>query len=666
MTGWFRRLLTRGRPAPLPVIAPVEGAAAAAAHVREGNGLLARGSLDQAASRYRLAIDADPQHADAHVNLGFVLIEMNRVSESLPVLRRATELAAGSADAQYLLGTALQRAQQPAAAIPAFERALALKADFVLAHRDLAKALHDIGQHARAKAALNAAVAIDPRLPDLHLFLGNIALHEMELDAALSSYDRVLEIDPDNAAALSNRAQVLLQLSDFEGAAAAARRAVAIDPSLHFARSNLLMTLSSDGHTSPQAYLEEARRYGEMVTPATPPAVSRRSADPSAAARPLRIGFVSADLRSHPVGFFLESVLAHWDRSQRMDAIAYSNRASGDDLTARLRSRFSEWHDISGLDDDSAARKIAADRIDVLVDLSGHTPENRLPMFARRAAPVQVSWLGYWASTGVPAMDWLIADPVSVPPEQREFFSESICYLPETRLCFTAPSGDDVPAVAPPPVVGKGYVTFGSFQRLTKLHDEVLTLWAQVLHAVPSSRLRLQSKQMQDPTARLQLLERLQRVGIEAQRVELMPATARAAYLAAHAEVDILLDTFPHSGATTTCEALWMGVPTVTLAGTTMLARQGASLLGCVGLSDWVARDEAHYVELAVRHAGDVAALAELRAGMRARAAASPLFDAGRFAARLQSALRNLAPGAQPAPDSAFVSPVTPASEGIE
>ncbi|KQU69655.1 MULTISPECIES: tetratricopeptide repeat protein [unclassified Rhizobacter] len=636
MTGWLRRLLGRDRPTAAPAD---DGSAAAAAHVREGNNLLGSGRLEDAAGCYRLAIKAAPHHAVAHVNLGFVLLEMNRASESLPVLRRATELAADSADAHYLLGTALQKAQQSAAAVPAFERALTLKADFVVAHRDLAKALHDIGQHVRAKAVLKTAVAIDRRLPDLHLFLGNIALHEMELDAALDSYDRVLEIEPNHAVALSNKAQALLQLSDFDGAAVAAHRAITIDPSLHFARSNLLMTLSGDGHTSPQAYLAEARRYGEMVTPAKPPLVPQRSADSPAPARPLRIGFVSADLHSHPVGFFLEGVLAHWDRGRQMDVIAYSNRAAGDALTGRLKSRFNEWYDISGLDDDTAARKIAADGIDVLIDLSGHTGENRLPVFARRAAPVQASWLGYWASTGVPAMDWLIADPVSIPPEQREFFSESICYLPDTRLCFTTPTGADIPSVAPPPVVARGYVTFGSFQRLTKLHDEVLTLWAKVLHAVPGSRLRLQSKQMQDPMARRQLLERLQRVGVEAARVELAPASARSAYLAAHAEVDILLDTFPHSGATTTCEALWMGVPTVTLAGQTMLARQGASLLGCVGLSDWVARDEAHYVELAVRHAGDVESLVSLRSVLRAQAAASSLFDAQRFTEHLQTAL---------------------------
>lgn len=605
--------------------------------------MLGNGRLEEAAARYRLAAEAAPHNADAHVNLGFVLLELNRPAEALPVLRQAAVLAPDSADAHYLLGTALAKLHQPAASVPAFERALALNGDFVAAHRDLAKALHDIGQHARAKALLHTAAALDPRSPDLYLFLGNIALHEMELDAALASYDRALAIEPKLAVALSNKSQALLQLSDFDGAAAAARRALALDPSLHFARSNLLMTLSSDGHTSPQAYLEEARRYGEAVTPATILSTVRRTGGLAGAGQPLRIGFVSADLHNHPVGFFLDSVLAHWDPRGKMDAIAYSNRAAGDELTARLKGRFSEWHDISSLDDDTAARKIAADRIDVLVDLSGHTAENRLPVFARRPAPVQVSWLGYWASTGVPAMDWLIADPVSVPPEQRGFFSESICYLPDTRLCFTAPGGDGVPEVATPPVVAKGHVTFGSFQRLTKLHDAVLTLWAQVLAAVPGSRLRLQSKQMQDPTARRQLLARLQRVGVDARRVELVPASARLAYLAAHAEIDILLDTFPHSGATTTCEALWMGVPTVTLAGSTMLARQGASLLGCVGLADWVARDEAHYVELAVRHAGDIDALACLRAGLREQAAASPLFDAGRFAAHLQAALRIMA-----------------------
>lgn len=613
--------------------------ATAAEHIRAGNALLDQGRLNEAAAKYRQAIEVDASSADAHVNLAFALIEAGRQDEALAPLGRAVALAPSSPDAHYLLGTVLQKELAHAAAIEHFERAIALKPDLLVAYRDLGKVLHDTGQHDRAKAALNAGLAVDARFADLHFYLGNVALHQMELDEALVSYRRALAIQPDYAVVHSNMAQVLLSLCDFEGAAATARRALALDPSMHFARSNLLMTLSSDARYSSDEYLAEARCYGELVTARLAPHKVDLLSGAKEPTHRLRIGFVSGDLRSHPVGFFLENVLAHWNSGLGMEAVAYSNHPAHDDLTARLKLRFNNWRDIWGLSDEAAAKLVASDGIDVLVDLSGHTAENRLPLFARRLASVQVSWLGYWASTGLPAMDFLLADPTSVPPEHRAQFTESIWYLPETRLCFTPPAGPDVPQVSDLPALRTGHITFGSFQRLTKLNDEVLRLWARVLHALPDSHLRLQSTQMKDPSARASLLQRLAAAGIETARVQLAPPGTRLEYLAAHAEVDILLDTFPHSGATTTCEALWMGVPTLTLAGATMLARQGASLLGCAGLPQWIATDDEDYVARATQHAGDLEALSRLRSGLRAQVKASPMFDGPRFAEQLQKAL---------------------------
>lgn len=653
---WLSRLLRRD---PNPCKPPLGGGPAdraglsgahrleitAAAHTRDGNALLGRGRFDEAAEQYRQAIHADARHVDAHVNLGFTLIELGRLQEALAPLRQALALAPASHDAHYLLGTVLlaQRALTPA--IEHLEQAIALKPDLLVAYRDLGRALHEIGQHARAKSVLRGGIEVGSGFADLHYFLGNIEAHEMELHDALASYRRALAIQPDYAAVHSNMAPALLNLCDFKGAAASARKALALDPSMHHARSNLLVALSCDAQCAPEDYFAEARLYGEVLmaqTAARPAAhAGTAHAEAFSAARRLRIGFVSGDLRSHPVGFFLENVLAHWDGLD-MEAIGYSNHPSHDDLTARLKARFGAWRDVSGLSDEAVARQIQSDRIDVLIDLSGHTADNRLPLFARRPAPVQVSWLGYWASTGLPEIDYLLADPISVPPDQRAHFTESLWYLPDTRLCFTPPAGADVPQVSGPPALHAGHITFGSFQRLTKLNDGVLGLWARVLQAVPGSRLRLQSEQMKDRTAGTQLLHRLVSAGIVATRVQLAEAGTRIEYLAAHAEVDILLDTFPHSGATTTCEALWMGVPTVTLSGTTMLARQGASLLTCAGLSEWIASDEDDYVARAVRHAGDLESLARLRTGLREQVAASPLFDAARFTQLLQKAVRGM------------------------
>ncbi len=654
---WFARLLGRDASAgaagehpladpPSPSRPSPATESAATTHVRHGNTLLERGDLVGAAAQYRLAIQADAAHADARVNLAFTLIERGLAHEAIAPLRQAIALAPDSPDAHYLLGSAWLAQRAPAEAIGPLQRAAALKPDLAVAHRDLGRALHETGRHAEAIAALNAGLAASPGFADLHYFLGNVLANQMELDAALDSYQRALAIDPNYASVHSNMAPLLSDLGDFEGAAAAARRALAIDPAMHHARSNLLVALSCDPRCSPDAYVDEARAFGAALTAlnastdmVAAPVAATASADP--APRRLRIGFVSGDLRSHPVGYFLDGVLAHWNGAD-MEAIAYSNHPGADALTARLKARFGAWHDISGLDDDDAERRVRADRIDVLIDLSGHTAGNRLPLFARRPAPVQISWLGYWASTGLPAIDCVLADRVSVPPDSQSQFTETVWYLPDTRLCFAAPTEPGVSDVGALPALQAGHVTFGSFQRLMKINDGVLALRAPVLNALPESRLRLQAAALHNPDARARLLQRLAAVGIDGQRVTLAAAGTRVEYLAAHAQVDIVLDTFPHSGATTTCEALWMGVPTLTLAGGTMLSRQGASLLSCAGLEDWVAADADDFVERGMRHASDLETLARLRASLRSRISASPLLDARRFTIHLQTALRDL------------------------
>ncbi len=277
----------------------------------------------------------------------------------------------------------------------------------------------------------------------------------------------------------------------------------------------------------------------------------------------------------------------------------------------------------------------------MLLDLSGHTAHSRLSVFAWRPAPVQASWLGYFATTGLPAMDWVIADHASVPEPERAHFSERIWYLPGSRLCFAAPV--DAPELAPATVLARGHITFGSFQHFRKLNDQVLEVWSAVLAAVPGARLRLQNAHLADAGVVSQLIARLRACGIDPARVDMHPQSSRADYLLAHGEVDILLDTFPYPGGTTTCEALWMGVPTLTLDGDRMLSRQGASLLAAAGLPGWIASSPADYVARARAFAGDPAGLAELRRGLRGKLAATALFDCRRFAGEFTEAMWQMA-----------------------
>jgi protein O-GlcNAc transferase len=397
--------------------------------------------------------------------------------------------------------------------------------------------------------------------------------------------------------------------------------------------SNLLGMMSSTAGYSPAQCLEEARNYGKAVSQKVTTRFTSWSCEP----RPgrLRVGMVSGDLHNHPVGYFLEGLLANLDPA-RVELIAYPTDSRTDELTARIKPRFAGWKPLGGLSDEAAARLIHADGVHVLLDLAGHTEQNRLPVFAWKPAPVQATWLGYFATTGVAEMDYLLADAAGVPEAQRGEFTESIWYLP-TRLCFSPPDAD-LP-VAGLPALQNGRITFGCFQRVTKVGDEVLAVWGRILGALPDSRLRWQSKQLGDPAVAARFVERLRQHGINPAQVVMHGETTREAYLAAHAEVDAILDTFPFPGGTTTCEALWMGVPTLTLSGGTLLARQGASMLGAAGLQDWVAQDAEEYIAKAVALSADLPGLAALRAGLRERVRISPLFDAHRFAESFGDAL---------------------------
>ncbi len=495
-------------------------------------------------------------------------------------------------------------------------------------------ALHQQGQLAQAQAIYGKVLKVQPKHFDALHLSGVIAAQTKKHSLAVDLIAQAIAINPNIAATYSNRGTALQDLGQLDDAMASYRRTLEIKPDYAEAHSNLLLALNYSARQAPSYCLEVARHFGQMVAKK----VLQQFSSWQCLSEPecLRVGVVSGDLRNHPVGYFLESLLAQLD-SSRVELIAYPTYFQTDELTARIKLRFAAWKPLLALSDEAAARLIHADGVHVLLDLSGHTAHNRLPMFAWKPAPVQASWLGYFATTGVAEMDYFLADEVGVPEAQRERFTETVWYLPDTRWCFTPPDVD-LP-VAPLPALVNGYLTFGCFQNMAKAGDEVLLAWGAILAALPRARLRWQCKQFGDAAVVAQCVQRLQRHGIDATRVTLLGEVSRMAYLAAHAEVDVILDTFPFTGGTTTCEALWMGVPTLSLAGEVLVARQGASILTAVELPDWIAASEANYVEKAMSLTSDLPKLANLRAGLRAQALASPLFDAPRFARNFEAAL---------------------------
>lgn len=624
-----------GNDRPISTTPRADDAEAAAQLRKEGNAHLAQGRLDAAAAAYRRAIECMPASAELHVNLGFTLKEQGLLDEAEEPLRTAATLNPGSFDARYLFGLVLAALGRAEPALVELQAALALQPGFMAGHAEICRLLLRTGQADRATQLMKAAIDREPHQASFHMLLGNLHGHNRKAVEAVACFQRAIELEPGFAEARSNLGLLLEQQGLVSEAIEQFRKAAELAPGFAEVRSNLLYTLSYDPHSSPEDYLREALRCGDALRALARPFTSWPAAE-ARCSSPLRVGLLCGGFRTHPIGHFLEALLAQWD-TRRIELYAYAANPFDDALTERLKPRFAVWRSVTLASDEDLARSIHGDGIQLLVDLAGHTDHNRVPVLAWKPAPVQVSWLGFFASTGLPEVDWLIADPVSVPPAHRAHFVERIWELPHTRLCFTPPTEAIDPG--PLPALADGHLTFGCFQRLPKINDALLQAWAEIMRRQPGSRLRLQSMQLADPGLRAAFLQRCVAAGLNLDRLVLHDASSRGQYLAAHREVDILLDTFPYTGATTTCEALWMGVPTLTIAGDRLLARQGASLLAGLGLDEWVANDVDDYVNRAVRLAGDLKGLSQLRRELRHRLLTSPLCDARGFVADLQDAL---------------------------
>jgi predicted O-linked N-acetylglucosamine transferase (SPINDLY family) len=608
-----------------------------------GMGLALRGNkqLEEAVESCRRAIAIKPDSADAHYNLGLVLKNQGLLDDAIRCYRTALALNPVFAEAYNDLGLALKEQGKLEEAAESCRHALTLKPGHAEAYRNLGLIFQEQGKQDVAVEYYLKAISIEPNSALAHNNLACSLQKQGKLDAAIDRYRQALSLEPDSVEIHNNFGSALQLQGNLDEAIEYFHKALLLEPGCIEARSNLLFVLSYHAGHGAAEYLEEALLYGKTLGASARPYAAWKTGQDSPDVQPLRIGLVSGDLRNHPAGFFLESILQHLDPA-RVELVAYPTQSLEDDLTARIKPRFAAWHSLVGLNDEAAAKRIHEDGIHVLIDLAGHTAHNRLPVFAWKPAPVQVTWLGYFASTGVAEIDYLLADSVSVPAAEQARFTEKIWYLPDTRLCFTPPAENPGLAANTLPALRNGYITFGCFQNLTKINDAVLAAWGRIFQALPNARLRLQNKQLNSHAMRNAILQRLHRVGIATSRVMVHGQSPREAYLAAHAEVDIILDTFPYPGGTTTCEALWMGVPTLTLAGDSLIERQGAGMLSCAGLLDWVARDTDDYVGLALRHAADLDGLAKLRLGLRQKVLASPLFDAPRFAANLETALHDM------------------------
>jgi protein O-GlcNAc transferase len=610
------------------------------AHTNLGNELKNLGRLDAAVASYRSALEINPDFAIAHYNLAVVLCELGKSDDAIAHYRRALEIQPEFAEAHGNLGNILKDLGQLEDAVTSYRRALEIRPSFAEAHYNLGNALNDLGRPADAAASYGRALEFRPDFAEAHSNLGNALRDLGRLDDAVLSYWRALEINDHYPEAHFNLGSALQNLGQFDAAGASYRRALEIKPDFGKAQSNLLFMHNYLPAQDSESLLAEARRFGELAARHARPSTTWLNTPGDD--RCLRVGLVSGDLRDHPVGYFAEGVLASLSQeaSGRLQLFAYPTHLCADAVAEKIKASCCGWRSIVGVSDESAVQYIREDDIDILMDLSGHTAHNRLPLFAWKPAPVQVSWLGYFATTGVAAIDYLIADPWTLPESEEANFTEKIWRLPETRLCFTPPNADlEVTALS---ALSNGYVTFGSFNHLSKMNDDVVGLWTRVLEAVPDSRLLLITKQFTEVSVRQRVIERFAAHGIDTGRLMVEGPVSRRQYLAAYQRVDIALDPFPYPGGTTTVDALWMGVPVLTLAGDRFLSRQGVGLLMNVGLPQWVAISPEDYVDRAASHAKNLNELVDLRNGLRKQALGSPIFDTRRFARHFEVALREM------------------------
>jgi protein O-GlcNAc transferase len=590
------------------------------------------GRADEALAILAEALRLDPNNASALTFGALLALRRGRIDAALDYARRAIAVDPRRARAHHLHALALQAVGRGAEALIGLRQAVALDAKLVDARLDLGNALLDEGDIAGAEREIEAVSAADPLSAIAYNSLGNLRARQRRFDAAIAAYGKAIELDPRLSQAHGNLGMLQFGIGDNDAAIASFRRAVALAPDRPANWSALLFALSVSDRATASGIAAEHRAFGERFAARIAPLPAIAPAP--RAGRRLKIGYVSSDWRRHAVAVFAESLLAAHDRD-RFEIFCYQNYAGGDEVTARFAALADHFVPIASMPDAEAAQRIRADAIDILVDLNGHTAHNRLPLFFLKPAPVQTTWLGYLGSTGVPTIDYRLTDVYTDPPEQSDAAGvEALWRLPLTQWCYRPYV--EAPEIGPLPALTADAITFVCMNHATKISRTALALWARILAAVPGSRLMLLGTP--DAGQRARVLAFFADEGIAGERIEQVGEAPIATYLARYLRADIALDSLPCAGGTTTCDALWMGVPVVTLVGDRPFSRSGASLLRNAGLTELITRSPDEYVRAAVDLASDRARLAALRAGLRDHLRASPLLDAAGFARAVEDA----------------------------
>ena len=545
------------------------------------------------------------------------------------ILRREPE----HADSLHLLGVIAMQSGDLPSALSLVQRAVALRPDAAVCRNNLGQVLDRLGRYDEAARCYEAAIELDPGYAEANNNLGFLLARQDRLTEADALYRKAIDLEPEYAEPHTNRGNLLKDRGELDAAIACYRRAIELRPDLSALHSNLLLPLHYHPGYSPADLLREHRAWAERHV--APLAAARRPhanvRDPD---RRLRVGYVSPDFREHSVARFVLPLFREHDRRQ-VEVFGYSDAPTPDAVTRLVREHVDQWRDVATLGDEKLAEVVRADGIDILVDLAAHSGHNRLLTFARKPAPVQVTYLAYCSTTGCDAIDYRLTDRFLDPPEQCGDYTEASIHLPHCYWCYSAPP---LPGSLRPSTEHRvGPLTFGCLNNFAKVTDVTLELWARLLRRVPEARLLVYAR---TEAHRARVWRALGEGGVDESRAAFVGRQPLADYLETYRLIDVALDPHPYCGGTTTCDALWMGVPVVSLAGRTAVSRAGATLLANVGLGHLVTRTPEQYVELAAALIRDAAGLAALRRELRERIESSPVMDARQFARDVEAAFR--------------------------
>jgi predicted O-linked N-acetylglucosamine transferase (SPINDLY family) len=594
-----------------------------------------KGKFAEAVSAYEQAIGIAPDFAQVHNNLGTVQQDMGESDLAIASFRRAIALQPQARDFHYNLGNTLYKKGEIEAAIASYRHAISLSRDDVASMLNLANALLEADRMEQAVAIFQQVLSLRPKTAEPYNGLGIAARRAGDLDAAIAYSRQSLSLQPSYIAAANNLGNALLEIGRPADAIAVYDAALATSPREPHIHGNRIYCMQFDPAYDTAAICAELARWNQLF--ALPLGKNiRPHANDRNPNRKLRIGYVSPDFKQHVVGWNLLPLLTHHNRRQ-FEIYCYSSVLRPDAMTQKLRAAAKVWRNIVGLDNQKAAKLIRDDRIDILLDLSVHSALNHLLLFALKPAPLAITYLGYCGSTGLNAIDYRFSDPYLDPPESGEPYAEKTLRLPHTYWCYQP--GGNAPPPGPLPAISNGFITLGCQNNFSKVSDIAVQSWAKILAALPSSRLILHA-----PTGahRQRVLKQMDAQGVLSQRIEFVARLSFDQYIQTYQRIDIALDPFPYGGGISTCDALWMGVPVISLECKTTVGRSGKSILNNLGLPELLATTTDQYQQMAVRLANDLNQLKTLRSTLRDRMKSSRLMNAPAFAADVEQAFRNI------------------------